>query len=162
MMVWNWKQGATICALAAVLLQGSGCATKDHLVFVTATKFGLDASQLPDQPPRAILGYKRMEYVSNPATKQAAEVTDDLKAVKTETFSTYSSICVMANPSIWKFIKDIVPGTTPEDSLQIRSVFITGIAARSATKHPDILDQLNNVIDPRNGSDLKCFENKKG
>ena len=158
----NWKRGAGIWVLAWMLLQAPGCATKDYLVFVTATKFGLDASQLPDQPPRAILGYKRMEYVSNPSSKQPAEITDDSQKIVTDTFSTYSSICVMANPSIWKFIKDIIPGTTPEDSLQIRSVFMTGMAARSATNHPDIVDQLNNVIDPRNGNDSKCFENKKG
>lgn len=159
MMGRHWKRGASICVLAGMLLQGAGCATKDYLVFITATKFGLDASQLPDQPPRAILGYKRMEYVSNPASKQPAEDSQDTKS---DTFSTYSAICVMANPSIWKFIKDIVPGTTPEDSLQIRSVFMTGMVARSATKHPDIVDQLNNVLDPRNGNDSKCFENRRG
>ena len=109
--------------LSILLLILAAC-VKDHAVFVTSTKFGIDVSQLADQPPKMLVGYKREEGIFLPAEHKNSSDTDD-------TYSVLGYFCVMANPSLWDFIKAIAPfsGDVP-DALQINSVFATGIAAQ--------------------------------
>ena len=98
----------------------SGCA-EDYLVFTTGTKFGLDISQQPDQPPNLVLGYKRLELASIPAIKKNATTSED-------TYSVLGNFCVKADPQLL--------GPFNQDSLQIRSVFSTGMAAREIADNP--------------------------
>jgi hypothetical protein len=57
----------------AVLMSilASGCAN-DYVVFTTSTRFAVDISQQPDQPPKVLLGYKREEGIMLPAEHQPA------------------------------------------------------------------------------------------
>lgn len=113
-------------AITAIL---TGC--NNYLVFSTATKFGIDASQEGNQPPKVVLGYKRAEVAIIPAKHKAATETEDIYAV-------LGNFCVMANPSLYDWVDTVFKSNSKrsandvKDSLQIRSVFATGMAAREA------------------------------
>jgi hypothetical protein len=95
-----------------------GC--QSYLAFTTATKFGLDISQQTDQSPHIHLGYKRAELASIPSPPANATETND-------TYSVLGTFCVRYDPN---------PFST--DSLQIRQLFATGMAARIAAKQEDL------------------------
>lgn len=111
----------------------SGC--NNYLVFTTSTKFGIDASQDGNQPPKVVLGYKRAELAIIPADHKAATEAED-------TYAVLSNFCVMANPSLYDWTDTIKTRDTTsqdvKDSLQIRSIFATGMAAREAAKNKAI------------------------
>ncbi|NOS78502.1 MAG: hypothetical protein HOP35_11210 [Nitrospira sp.] len=110
-------------------LSGSGC--NNYLVFTTSTKFGIDISQDAGQPPKMALGYKRAEIALIPSDHTPA--TPD-----TDTYAVLSDFCVMANPSLYDWTDTVTKSksssTEVKDSLQIRSIFATGMAAREAAK----------------------------
>jgi len=146
-------------ALSALILMGqallSGC--NNYLVFTTATKFGLDVSQEAGQPPKMALGYKRAEAAIIPAEHKLANETDD-------TYAVLSDFCVMANPSIydwWDTLK--TSNANPEgvrDSLQIRSIFATGLAAREAAETEAIQAHFARAVMQRTrmgATDKHCF-----
>lgn len=105
----------------------TGC--QDYLVFTTATKFGLEVTQEPEQPPKMLLGYKRSEMAIIPARKATAKDGND-------TYSVLGDFCVMANPSLLDFWNNLKPEKEVSDSLHIRSIFATGIAAQKAAENP--------------------------
>lgn len=112
-----------IGALTILLAATTGC-VKDHVVFVTSTKFGVDISQQADQPPKMLVGYKRQEAIFLPGEHDNAGDQND-------TYSVLGYFCVMANPSLWDFIKALAPFSDDvPDSLQIDSVFATGLSAQ--------------------------------
>lgn len=139
--------------LPLLLLILAGC-VKDHAVFVTSTKFGIDISQQADQPPKVLVGYKREEGIflpaehenareshedtASPATNPTAGVGDPPREATSpsyrksdDTYSVLGYFCVMANPSLWDFIKGIAPFSEDvPDALQITSVFATGFPAQ--------------------------------
>ncbi|MCS6305666.1 MAG: hypothetical protein H8K07_18680 [Nitrospira sp.] len=112
-----------------------GC--NNYLVFTTSTKFGIDASQNGNQPPHVVLGYKRAEVAIIPAEHKAATETED-------TYAVLGDFCVMANPSLYDWIDTVFkapkkwPSNDVKDSLQIRSIFATGMAARAAADNDAI------------------------
>lgn len=111
----------------------SGC--NNYLVFTTATKFGIDASQDGNQPPKVVVGYKRAELAIIPADHKAATESED-------TYAVLSDFCVMDNPSLYDWMDTIkTRDRNPQDikdSLQIRSIFATGMAARKAAENEAI------------------------
>ncbi|MEX5220068.1 MAG: hypothetical protein NW701_19780 [Nitrospira sp.] len=110
-------------SLSILVLTLVGC-VKDHAVFITSTKFGIDISQQADQPPKMLVGYKREEGIFLPAEHENSSAAGD-------TYSVLGYFCVMANPSLWDFIKAIAPFSEDvPDALQITSVFATGLPAQ--------------------------------
>jgi hypothetical protein len=93
----------------------SGCS--NTLVFGTATKFGVDISQRPDQAIEVTMGYDRYEVVSIPAQDKDAKEQED----------TYSVLGIFAvtygNP--WTL-----------EPLILRQFFATGRAAQKAAENP--------------------------
>ena len=115
--------------LILVIASTLGC--ENYLVVTTATKFGLEVSQVANEPPKVALGYKRDETTIIPAEHRNA--TADGTGAQTDTYSVLAEFCVMANPSLWDFIRGLSSTTNGvPDSLQIRSFFATGIAAAKA------------------------------
>lgn len=115
--------------LLLIIAATVGC--ENYLVVTTATKFGLEISQVANEPPKVALGYKRDETTLIPAEHRNA--TADSAGAQTDTYSVLAEFCVMANPSLWDFIRSLSSTTNDvPDSLQIRSFFATGIAAAKA------------------------------
>jgi hypothetical protein len=106
---------AVIVALALL----SGCGIKKNLAFGTATKFGLDISQRPDQTIDVTMGYDRFEIASIPAPdSDDARANEDTYAVIGTLFIGYD------NPwAIWN-----------DPPLRVNQVFATGWAARKAAR----------------------------
>ncbi len=106
-----------LLGLSTLVLLG-GCA--NTLVFSTATTFGLDISQRPEQTINVSLGYDRAEVASIPAPK-------DIDA--TEQNDTYSLVGTFSvkygNP--WRL-----------EPLTLRQFFATGWAARIASQDPEL------------------------
>lgn len=131
-------------AVIALAFFSSAC--QDYLVFTTSTKFGLEATQEAEQPPKMMLGYKRAEMVIIPARKLNASVTksptDSGKPQQVitneDTYSVLGDFCVTANPSLFDFFKTLKADSTAPDSLQIRAVFATGLAAQAAAHNDDM------------------------
>lgn len=124
------RASKTILLSAFVSLIGLsifGC--NNYLVFTTSTKFGIDISQDAGQPPKMVLGYKRAEIAIIPSDRKPATSNDDAYAV-------LSDFCVMTNPSLYDWSDTVATRksnpTDVKDSLQIRSFFATGMAARQA------------------------------
>ena len=65
------------CIGAVFLLTGCSHFFGHYLAFATATKFGVDMSQRPDQTVDVVMGYQRLEMASIP-------VPDGKDASKTE------------------------------------------------------------------------------
>jgi len=61
-------------AVAAAMFAVAGCSNR--LAFGTATKFGLDVSQRPDQTVEMALGYDRAEIVVIPAPDKDKDASD--------------------------------------------------------------------------------------
>jgi hypothetical protein len=101
--------------MVPLLFMCSGCS--NTLVFGTATKFGVDISQRPDQVIEVTMGYDRYEVLSIPAQNQDAKEQED----------TYSVLGIFAvsygNP--WTF-----------EPLILRQFFATGRAAQQAAGNP--------------------------
>ena len=130
---------AVTIALALVGCQG-------YLVFTTATTFGLDISQQANQTPHVVLGYKRGELASIPATQKNASATED-------TYSVLAYFCAKYDPIL---------SQSTTDSLQIRSVFTTGMAARAAASNADMQRYfaeaaMKKIVSGSEPSDKKCF-----
>ena len=114
--------------LASILVMGLGGCMKPVLVFGTATKFGLDASQRPDQTVEIAMGYDRYELASIPArNQQDGDKYTIIDATKSQEDDTYSVLGVFSlsygNPF----------STQP---LVLRQFFATGWAARNAAAIP--------------------------
>jgi hypothetical protein len=108
-----------------------GC--ENYLVVTTATKFGIDITQVAKQPPKVVIGYKREETSIIPADHLNAESGPN--GEETDTYSVLAEFCVMANPSLWDFFDSLSSRSRDvPDGLQIRSFFATGIAAITAAK----------------------------
>lgn len=129
----------------------SGC--NDYLVFTTATKFGLDVSQESGQPPKMLVGYKRAEVAIIPATHKNADETND-------TYAVLGDFCVHADPSLRAWWEGIKGTPNVPDSLQIRSMFITGYAAQKAAEDTAIQEFFAKAVKDRSSSgssDKQCF-----
>ncbi len=143
-MKMQWKsQVGRVLPVAVCALFVAGC--QGYLVFTTATKAGLHISQQADQSPSALFGYKRAEVASIPANPKNASTTED-------TYSVLATFCVRYDPLF---------SQSAEDSLQIRSVFATGMAAREAAKNPEMQSffaaaALKQVLAPGK-TEKKCF-----
>lgn len=142
-------------ALFALVLAGqtllSGC--NNYLVFTTATKFGLDVSQEAGQPPKMLVGYKRAEIAIIPATHTNADETKD-------TYSVLGDFCVHADPSLRAWWDGIKGAPNVADSLQIRSLFVTGYAAQEAAGDKDIQKYFEKAVKDRSStgsSEKHCF-----
>lgn len=123
------RQLHVVCLLL-IIAATVGC--ENYLVVTTATKFGLEVSQMAKEPPKVALGYKRDETTIIPAEHMNATAEDN--GTQTDTYSVLAEFCVMANPSLWDFIAGLSPTAQDiPDSLQIRSFFATGIAAAKAS-----------------------------
>lgn len=151
------RNNLMMCALSSLLmitLSGAlgGC-VKDYLVFTTGTKFGVDISQQADQPPTMLIGYKRSEIASIPAKKENATEEED-------TYSVVGNFCVMVDPQLFAT-------SQTRDSLQIRSIFSTGLAARDIAANPAMqvffarrafgLGLRDPGSDKKGKTDKKCF-----
>lgn len=144
-----------VLGLIASVCGSYGC--KDYLVVTTATKFGLEVSQVAKEPPKVVIGYKREETAIIPAEHRNA--TDDTIKLdgthNTDTYSVLAEFCVMANPSLWDFFQGLSPTSrNVPDGLQIRSFFATGMAANKAadrveTRHYFRDNVLERTIDKR-------------
>lgn len=143
--------------LIVVIAPTLGC--ENYLVVTTATKFGLEVSQLANEPPKIVLGYKREETTIIPAEHRNA--TADGTEPQTDTYSVLAEFCVMANPSLWDFIRGL--SSTAQDvpdSLQIRSFFATGIAAAKAADSVQTRQYFRDNVLQRTGerrSEKRCF-----
>lgn len=107
--------------VSLLLLLASGC--KSHLAFGTATKFGLDISQKPDQTIDVTMGYRRAEMVSIPVPGETdASATEDAYSVLGRFNVTYGD--------------PFKPG--PNEGLRLKQFFATGMAAQAAAKNADM------------------------
>ncbi|HBH81636.1 MAG TPA: hypothetical protein DDY39_17550 [Nitrospira sp.] len=137
----------TLMALASL----SGC--NNYLVFTTATKFGLEVYQDAGQPPKVLMGYKRSETAIIPATHTNADETKD-------TYSVLGDFCVHADPSLRAWWDGITGGSDTTDSLQIRSLFVTGYAAQKAASDTAIQNYFAKAVKERSNSgssEKHCF-----
>lgn len=124
MMKHNKRPGphlAVVVAAAASLLSG-GC--RNHLAFGTATKFGLDISQRPDQQVEVTMGYRRSEMASIPVAENGGDAngTNDAYSVLSRFYVSYG------NP--FKL--------TEREGLHLKQFFATGMAAREAANNADM------------------------
>ena len=136
---------------AMALASLSGC--NNYLVFTTATKFGLEVYQDAGQPPKVLMGYKRSETAIIPATHTNANETKD-------TYSVLGDFCVHADPSLRAWWEGITGGSDTADSLQIRSLFVTGYAAQKAASDTAIQNYFAKAVKERTNSgssEKHCF-----
>lgn len=106
---------ATALLTFSVIVILTGCGKT--LAFGTATKFGLDISQRPDQMIDVTMGYDRYEVASVPAQEKDAENDDE------DTYSVLGTFSVSYG-SPWL------------EPLVLRQFFATGWAARQAAADP--------------------------
>lgn len=134
-----------------------GC--ENYVVVTTATKFGIDITQVAKEPPKVLIGYKREETSIIPAEHQNAESGPNNE--KADTYSVLAEFCVMANPSLWDFFDSLSSGGRDvPDGLQIRSFFATGIAAVTAAKSVQMRQYFrDNVLERTSDKrkDKRCF-----
>jgi hypothetical protein len=97
------------------------CTTTKHLMFSTATKFGLDIAQRADQTVDVSMGYDRAESASIPVPED-----DDLDA--SEKSDSYSVL------GAFRVRYDTPWGKEP---LELDQFFATGLAARKAARTPE-------------------------
>jgi hypothetical protein len=119
---------AASLAVTGWLFLATGCANR--LAFGTATKFGLDVSQRPDQTVEMSVGYDRMEIVVIPSyTAAGADGSDRQAKDATSTGDTYSVIGTFqvkhGNPFAGQ-------------PLIIHQFFATGRAAAEAARNPTL------------------------
>jgi hypothetical protein len=136
----------SLATLAAVAIAFSLSGCQGYLVFTTATTFGLDISQQANQTPHVVLGYKRGEVASIPASRKNASATED-------TYSVLAYFCAKYDPIL---------SQSTTDSLQIRSVFTTGMAAQTAASNTDMQRffaeaAMKKIVGGSEPSDKKCF-----
>lgn len=158
MMILPFLRQLHVVGLILVIAFTLGC--ENYLVVTTATKFGLEIAQVANEPPKVSLGYKREEATIIPAEHRNA--TDDGGAgSQTDTYSVLAEFCVMANPSLWDFIRALSSTTNDvPDSLQIRSFFATGIAAARAADSVQTRQYFRDNILERTGdkrAKKRCF-----
>ena len=116
--------------VAAMLLTLGSAGCKNYLVFTTATKFGLDASQRADRTVEVTLGYQRAEVVSIPACRED-EGVDPAESHcfadgKEDTYTVLGTFHVnQGNPFTM-------------EPIEIQQVFATGMAAQNASNNPAI------------------------
>lgn len=81
------------------------------------------------------------------------------QTTRTDTYSVVSFFCVMANPSLWDFIRGISPfGKNVPDGLQIHSFFATGVAAQYAAKNEKIREYFQQAAaPPPERAEKRCF-----
>jgi hypothetical protein len=114
----------------AALLAGSlalpllVCGCRNHLVFTTSTKFGLDISQKANQTVDVTMGYQRAEFASVPVPQ------DTDATATTDAYSVLGRFNVRYNPGI--------SPTNPTNGLHLKQFFATGMAARAAARNPDM------------------------
>jgi hypothetical protein len=128
-----------------------GC--ENYLVFTTSTKFGIDVSQQGNQPPKMLVGYKRAELAVIPAVKENASNTND-------TYSVLGNFCAHYDPSLYAWWSAMKGESNIPDSLQIRSLFLTGMAARDAAIDPAIQNFFTKAVRDRSrtgASEKQCF-----
>jgi hypothetical protein len=136
-----------IVLLALAALHVFGCANR--LAFATATKFGLDISQRPDQTFEVTMGYDRTELASIPVPKRRDATADE------DSYSVLGTFCVAyGNP-----FAEIIGQGKP---LTISQRFATGMAAQELSKNPNFVNALANVYKEEaeeaeeNGGDHRC------
>ncbi len=113
-------------ALAASLGLTAGC--KNYLAFATATKFGVDITQKPDQTIDVTMGYNRYEVASIPVAETPGEKGNVAQDADEEhdAYSVLGTFYVnYGNP--WK-----------GEGLQLKQFFATGMAARNAAQKPEM------------------------
>lgn len=118
------------CLGACVL--ATGC--KNHLAFGTATKFGLDISQKPDQTVSVTMGYQRAEMASIPVAGEGVSENDRGNPTP-DADNTHDAYSVLGRFSVkygdpWK--------KGPNDGLRLKQFFATGMAARKAAQTPEM------------------------
>ena len=126
-----------------LILTLSGCS--NTLVFGTATKFGVDISQRPDQMIEVTMGYDRYEVVSIPAQNKDAKEKED----------TYSVLGIFA----------VSYGNSGTEPLVLRQFFATGRAALEAAKNPLIQQYFarqTGEIAKQAEQEIKQQQSKKG
>lgn len=143
--------------LVVVIAPTLGC--ENYLVVTTATKFGLEISQVANEPPKVALGYKRDETTIIPAEHRNAMANET--GPQTDTYSVLAEFCVMANPSLWDFFEGLSPkANNVPDSLHIRSFFATGMAANKAANSAETRHYFrDNVLERTNKqhTEKRCF-----
>ena len=104
-----------------LLLTQGGCT--NVLAFATATKFGLDIAQRADQTIDVTMGYDRAETASIPVPKKEELLDADGNS---DTYSVLGTFRVRYD--------------TPwgEEPLELEQFFATGLAARKASKSPEL------------------------
>src|SRR5262245_28107771 len=102
-----------------LLLFAAGC--RNHLAFGTATKFGLDISQKPDQTIDVTMGYRRAEMASIPVAQTNQPIAD--AGDMDDAYSVLARFTVSYGDP-WK--------QGPNDGLKLKQFFATGMAARKA------------------------------
>jgi len=116
--------GLLISLMFILLLEGC----QNVLGFSTATKFGLDISQRPDQTIDVSMGYDRTEVASIPAPKDddANESADGTDKANTDAYSVLGTFVVSyGNPFL-------------DQPLVLDQFFATGMAARKAARNPEL------------------------
>lgn len=152
MQLW-WELRTLHYSLFVVVTLASLSGCNNYLVFTTATKFGFEVYQDAGQPPKVLMGYKRSETAIIPATHTNADETKD-------TYSVLGDFCVHADPSLRAWWDGITGGSDIADSLQIRSLFVTGYAAQKAASDKDIQNFFTEAVKKRTNSgasDKHCF-----
>lgn len=120
-----------VAILSGVLcLAGLGAGCKTHLAFGTATKFGLDISQKPDQTIDVTMGYRRGEMASIPVAPSDNPEPDIFDADGTNDAYSVLGRFKVTYGDPWK------SGTN--DGLHLKQFFATGMAARKAALRPDM------------------------
>ncbi|MDD5322950.1 MAG: hypothetical protein PHD43_20535 [Methylococcales bacterium] len=117
------NRGLYLRLLVPFVLTQAGC--QNVLGFSTATKFGLDISQRPDQTIDVSMGYDRTEVASIPAPKNE-DATQSGDGTGTDTYSVLGTFVVFyGNPFL-------------DQPLVLNQFFATGMAARKAAKSPEL------------------------
>lgn len=132
----------TLVGWAVVAGAMAGCVDRS-VVFVTSTKFGLDASQRQDQKVEVTLGYQRAEVASIPMCVPAKGSTGG------QTASSSSMTCTEKNgydstgewdaySLVGAFHVDYGNPFDTSQPLTLRQVMATGMAARQIAKDPKL------------------------
>lgn len=136
-----WRRLGTLVGLLVLGSTMGGCVDRS-VVFVTSTKFGLDASQRQDQKVEVTLGYQRAEVASIPmcvpANRSGSQATPTSSMTCSENNGYDSTDRWDAYSLVGAFHVDYGNPFDTSQPLTLRQAMATGMAARELAKDPKL------------------------
>jgi len=120
-----------LCALPLAALS-AGCCSK-YLAFGTATKFGLDITQKPDETIDVTMGYDRYEVASIPVPEQNKKGEGNSATDADDSYSVLATF----------YVKYGNPFTG--NGLRLNQFFATGMAARELAERGEMREFLGDA-----------------